>query len=191
MTEKQAFRLYFPKWRECCEANYWRTVKGAVTIDEARLNEWGRKVVVLARQKAEVRGQRSEDGRLTTNDLRHAAHIVAIGKDKSSKDLTNAELDRVLALFGLVTDQENLDASLDWDDPSRQEEKRLDWCLKNLAPDGYVRALSRGKFGVREWEGLTTWQKRQLVMTLKERKRAWVKPVEEKVGECVGEPDPF
>jgi len=188
MTEKQAFRLYFPKWRECCEANYWRTVKGAVLIDEARLNEWGKKVVTLAKQKGA--GARPPHA-ATMDDLRHAAHIVAIGKDKSSKDLTNAELDRVLALFGLVTDQENLDASLDWDDPSRQEEKRLDWCLKNLAPDGYVRSICRGKFGVREWEGLTTWQKRQLVMTLKERKRSWVKPVSEKVGAGVSEPDPF
>src|SRR5690242_20411596 len=43
---------------------------------------------------------------------RHELHKRALGRDKSSKDFTNAELDKVIAAFRTVSDGGNLDAQL-------------------------------------------------------------------------------
>ncbi len=43
---------------------------------------------------------------------RHACHAKALGRDKSSKDFTNAELDKVIAAFRAVSDGGNLNAQL-------------------------------------------------------------------------------
>lgn len=43
---------------------------------------------------------------------RHELHRRALGLDKSSKDFTNAELDKVIAVFRAVYDGGNLDAQL-------------------------------------------------------------------------------
>jgi hypothetical protein len=43
---------------------------------------------------------------------RHELHKRALGRDKSSKDFTNADLDRVIAVFRAVSDDANLDAQL-------------------------------------------------------------------------------
>lgn len=46
------------------------------------------------------------------DNKRHVLHRRALGKDKSSKDFTNAELDKVIAIFRAVHDGGNLDAQL-------------------------------------------------------------------------------
>ena len=43
---------------------------------------------------------------------RHDLHRRALGRDKSSKDFSNAELDKVIAVFRAVYDGGNLDAQL-------------------------------------------------------------------------------
>lgn len=46
------------------------------------------------------------------DNRRHELHRRALGADKSSKDLTNADFDKVLAAFRAVHDGANLDAQL-------------------------------------------------------------------------------
>ena len=46
------------------------------------------------------------------DNKRHELHRRALGLDKSSKDFTNADLDKVLAAFRAVSDGGNLDAQL-------------------------------------------------------------------------------
>ncbi len=53
---------------------------------------------------------------------RHALHAKALGRDKSSKSFTNADLDKVIAAFRAVWDGGNLDAQLRQID---QPEERL------------------------------------------------------------------
>jgi hypothetical protein len=53
---------------------------------------------------------------------RMALHAKALGQPKSSKDLNNADLDKVLAAFRAVWDDANLDAQLRQEE---QPEKRL------------------------------------------------------------------
>lgn len=65
--------------------------------------EWGR-----ARKEYLGRGIDSKQA----DNKRHELHRRALGRDKSSKDFTNAELDKVIAVFRAVSDGGNLDAQL-------------------------------------------------------------------------------
>lgn len=176
MTDKQRFKYYFPLWRRVCDANGWRMEKGRLVgegiqdrVGEwAQPSEWVRKVVTFARQIAamEHRGPR-------VNDLRHGAHVMALGRDKSSTLFSNAEVDRVCTLFKLLSDPDDLDAMMHWQDPGMSEKNRLEWAIKHAAPDAYVREIASRKFGTRMWEWLRMDQMRQLLMTLKGHQRGY------------------
>lgn len=183
MTDAQKFGFYFPAWRQAVLANEWRMEKKRLVIAEDRLTEEGRKVVVFGRQRAaqENRGP-------TIEDLRHGAHILALGRDKSSEDLNNAEVDRVVTLFRLLADPEDLAARLKWDAYQRGEDpgsvKRIEWFIEHAAPEEYVRAIAADKYGTRTWENLTLGQKRSLAMTLAARKKSKAQSPKPKVGEA-------
>lgn len=170
MTDAQKFRFYFPAWQAVVRAYGWRKSKGRlVTADTApSAGEELTRVQVLATQRALQAGRS-----LTVEDLRHGAHIVALGRDKSSADLTNADLDRVVTLFAVLADPDNLAARLKWDAYLRGEDPgavaRVEYFIRR-APEAYVRAVSHGRFGTRQWEALTVAQKRLLSMTLANRK---------------------
>jgi hypothetical protein len=177
MTLNQKFKFYFPAWNDCCQANSWRMEKKRLVIDESRITEEGRKVLTLARQRAQMANRPT-----AVDDMRHGAHILALGRDKSSEHLTNAEVDRVVTLFRLLQDPEDLDAVMKWQSYQRGEDpgeiKRLDYAIGHAAPDAYVRQICADRFGTRMWEDLEKSQKRQLAMTLKERNKSFRKPMQ-------------
>lgn len=170
MTPAQKFKFYFPAWNDAVAANQWRMEQKRLVIAENRLTDEGRKIVALARQRAAL-NQRGP----VLDDLRHAAHIFALGKDKSSEALTNQETDKVVTLFRLLTDPEDLDAVMAWqayqrgDDPGAH--KRIEWFITHAAPDEYTRAIAADKFGTRQWENLGIGEKRNLATTLANRKK--------------------
>jgi len=141
MTEAQKFKFYFPAWNRCVRANGWFTQAGAAVVDEARLNEEGRKVLTLARQIGAARQHRP-----TIDHLRHAAHIVALGRDKSSEHLTNAEVDKVVCLFNLLANPNNLTAITQWHAYQRGEDpgavKRQKYFIHSRAPEAVLRKLT-------------------------------------------------
>jgi hypothetical protein len=176
MTKAQKFRFYFPAWTACCRANGWKMSQGRLLYDASSLTDEGRKVLAFAMQRAVM-----EHRPVTVDDLRHGAHIVAIGRDKSSEHLANDEVDRVVALFQVLTDPEDLGYRMKWDAYARGENpgvvKRLDWSIRHAAPDAYVRAIAHGKFGTRAWENLTVGQKQHLAMTLAQRRKKFHEPI--------------
>ena len=172
MTDAQKFKFYFPAWTACVRANGWRKEKGRVVLHggasvPASRNDELAKVIVFATQRALQAGRS-----LAVDDLRHGCHWLALGRDKSSADLTNADLDRVVNVFELLTDPDNLAVRLKFDAYLRGEDPgaiaRVEYFIRRC-PDAYVRALSHGKFGTRQWENLTVSQKKQLSMTLANR----------------------
>lgn len=61
---------------------------------------------------------------------RHELHVKALGRAKSSKDFSNADLDKVLAVFKAVHDGGNLDAQLQQlDQPYLRQKLLIDRCL--------------------------------------------------------------
>lgn len=107
---------------------------------------------------------------VAATELRHGCHRVALGGDKSAKALTNAEADRVVALFNLIASPEDLDAMLAWEHPEAGAVKRLAWAIEHLAPAAYVEAVASDKFGTRAWRSLPEASLRQLALTLRNRK---------------------
>ncbi len=171
MTDAQKYKFYFPAWTACVRANGWRKERGRVVLDGgASRNDELAKVLTFATQRALQAGRS-----LAVDDLRHGCHWLALGRDKSSADLTNADLDRVVNVFELLTDPDNLAVRLKFDAYLRGEDPgaiaRVEYFIRRC-PDAYVRALSAGKFGTRQWENLTISQKKQLSMTLANRKPA-------------------
>lgn len=182
MTEKQHKRFYLPAWLKCADRNDWRTAKGrligkphanfGVGISRELYNQ-----VWIAAQQLSLTEHRA----LKPDDLRHACTIVALGRYKSSKDFTNAECDRVVTLFKVLTEPDDIDAQIDWEHPSNAARRRLLWVIEHSAPDAYVRAIAADKFGTRLWEDLENQQLQYLAVTLKERRKKFHKPIEEEV----------
>jgi hypothetical protein len=87
---------------------------------------------------------------------RHELHRKALGRDKSSKTFTNAELDKVIAVFRAVYDGGNLDAQLEQlDQPAKRAAaaiRRIEVLMYHLQVEpgresGYVRGIARKLFG--------------------------------------------
>jgi hypothetical protein len=177
MTEKQQKRFYFPKWNEVCRANCWKTESGKLKaeIDPENGSDWVKKVWRFARQLAATscRG-------VTLDDLRHGAHIVALGHDKSSETMTNAELDKVMVVFRLLIDETDLDASMEFSNPEAGERRRQKYFIEHAAPEAYIDAVCKGKFAkVYQspfWEDLPLWALRDLSRTLANRRASWHAP---------------
>jgi hypothetical protein len=175
MTEAQQRKFYFPAWNRAAGRHDW-VMRGGRLVGKrldvfglAQVNGLYQRVWAAAAERA-LQGHRG----VTAEDLRHGCHVVALGQDKGSGDLTSGECDRVVCLFRLMADPDDLDAQIAWEHPEEGEKKRLKWVIGQAAPEAYISAISKDRFGTIFWEtDLSAGQLRQLLMTLKGRQRKW------------------
>ena len=191
MTEKQLRRFYFPAWRKCAEVNDWVMEKRRLVANLRKQREaWGSfagldhpirvaglAVIDYAEQLAAER-----HCAVTAEDLRHGCNLVATkGRKSSSQDFGNTETDKVVWLFRLLENPDDLDAVMNWLAYERGEDpgavKRIRFFIANKAPDAYIRQISADKFGSRMWEWLELGQLQQLATTLANRDASWRRPV--------------
>jgi hypothetical protein len=109
---------------------------------------------------------------------RHALHKKALGADKSSKDFTNADLDKVLAEFYAITRPGDLGVQLRQQEQvfARKEDaaKKIEAMLAEIGSernhaayvDGIVRKVIRGK---KSWDELNDREANVLVGVLLRR----------------------
>ncbi|MES2219376.1 MAG: hypothetical protein V4587_00230 [Acidobacteriota bacterium] len=183
MTDKQAKFFYFPAWGKCADANEWRMERGRLV---------GARLAADGQHQCGVQSVRplfdaiwdaaeaialAEHRAVKPDDLRHGCHVVAIGRDRSSKEMVNKEVERVVSLFRLLTNPENVEAQMNWDSPERAEKKNLIQAIKKKAPDEYICHIARdrwnGQFEYPWWEDLPLPALRQLAMTLNNRNAKW------------------
>ena len=100
MTEKQQRRFFFPRWTEACRALKWSEASGRLQVDEAKLNDHGRRAFAAAVQRA-GREHRAP----TMSDLRHGVIIAAIGRDKDTLKLSNSEQNSILDYMRLCANE--------------------------------------------------------------------------------------
>jgi hypothetical protein len=155
-------QLYLRTWGAAWKAN-WFTHKGSVQALRPELGQWAETVEAAAEAIA-----RRQHRAVKQDDIRHAVHLVALGKDKSSKDLTNREFDRVLCLLRLLTDPDDLEAVIKWEHPELDERKRLLWTI-HRSPEAYVRDLCMDRFRTSDLDSLSDAQIKMLAMTLRNR----------------------
>lgn len=159
-----------PPWQRCCKLNGWHTRDKAAVVDESKLTAEGRQVFTLARQMALGRGSNP-----TLDDMRHACYIVAIKKDKETEHLTNDEQDRIVALFNLLADPDDIAARNIWEAYQRGEnpgnKKRRKWFIKSRAPEAVSRhiAMDLTQGRTRDLESLSDQEEANLARLLAQR----------------------
>ncbi len=185
MTTRQQRFLYFPAWRRALAAGWAK--RDGVLFPRPALQPAQRDLVEQIHTQASSHVARQYRG-VDADDLRHAAHVVAIGRDKSSAQLTNAETDRVLALCRVIANPDDIQAILDWENRSGPDRRRLLWVIEHgPAPEAYVQTVANGKFGTADLRKLSTPQLLMLATTLSARYRA--KRQEEAVPQPAGDVD--
>lgn len=149
MNDRQRCAKYFPCWNEAFRAN-WRMDRGRVLPREGRVeSEWLAAVEAAAQQLALTTHCAS-----TTDHLRHACTISAVGRQKSSKDLTNPELDKVLAWFALLVDPDNVQAVVNWQHPELAEEQWKIAQILEMKDEAVVVHVARDLFKCDDWRKL-------------------------------------
>lgn len=149
-----------------------------------------KEVVSLAQQHA-LQNSRS----MNVEDLRKGCTARIARQFCSVKDFTNAQFDRLLMLFRLLINPDDLAAVMAWDQYEKYDQakaaggplpeepglrRRLVASIKAMTKDreAYLYAIVRDRFETCHWEELPLWQLRQLLTTIKERTKKWHKPIE-------------
>jgi len=170
MTRRQLLRLYWPAWNRAARAQGWRLVRGRLAAPPRTL--WGGPVTtsLLAEiwRLAELRARASHRAP-TPDDLRHATHIAALGYDRSSRELLDLELDRVLAAFRLLADPDDLEAMIQWQDRRAGERRRREWWLRHRIPPHYLREIMKDVYGHADLSRLDHDELGRLYATLRHR----------------------
>lgn len=174
MSPKQHKLFYLRHWSPCARACQWNTQAGIwgpgrepyggpQSEDAQRLAQ----VVAYANQiaRAQHRGPKSDD-------FRHACHILALGQNKSSLDLTNDECQRIVDLFNVLARPDDLNAVMDWADPLRSKKRNLIIQARAKAPEAYIKALLKD-YHVACLEDLSIDRLRKLCFTLNQRQASW------------------
>ena len=99
-------------------------------------------------------------------DVRMRVHHDALGKAKSTKALTNGDVDRVYAQFRLLCDPVNLRESTRLQNPGIGTMERVLHALGTM-PAELVQSVCRDKFDRANWRTLSLAQATQLLMTVK------------------------
>jgi hypothetical protein len=173
MTAKQRTRFYFPAWAAAARVHGWKTEGGRIIGQRQEcwaspeLNAVYQRIWNLAEHWA------ANDARaLTPDDFRHACHVAALGRDASSANLGNDQVDKVVALFKLLADPDDLRATMAWMSPDEARRRRMLWWIRSNCVESYVVAVCREKFHTDEPAGLRFDQLSQLHMTLRNRRNA-------------------
>lgn len=124
------------------------------------------KVLASAEQLA-LAGHRG----VNADDLRRGCNYVAAGK-LSSGDLDNKQTNRVVSLFKLLSDPEDLEAVMNWLHPENAERGSFVAFLRKKANEAALIAISSNAFGTRHWEDLPIEKLRWIAKTVKERQPA-------------------
>lgn len=167
MTDDQRKRIYMPTWSRAFACN-WRSNRGVIAPATRQNNpELAYKVADLAEAIA-TRANR----RMDRDDLRHAAEMIALKQSISSKDMSNAQIDKCLALFRLLINEVHV-ASVIALDRKTPDRVRMEYAaLNHELGRQYVEVVCHGKFGTKIIKGLSDAQLNQLLMTLKSRAQA-------------------
>lgn len=176
MTPKQNL-LYWRLWGEVCRAREWRMRKGRITPAPPESPE---ETIILG---IAANLANSHHRATTPEDLRHASHYYAAGKDIGHDALTQPQIDKLFALWHLIRDPANLDAAIALENPDVGARKRLVHQIKTHAPEYYILHICADQFAGQYtppfWEDLPVASLRALHLTIRTRTANWSRPIPE------------
>jgi hypothetical protein len=153
---------YWRRWAFVCRHNQWRWLKGRLVAEAVKdagahhLAVW-RLAEMMADQNCRA---------VVADDLRHACHVHAFGRDASHDSFSNAQFSRLLLLWGderprneggiagLLIYPDEIRAQIYWDDPERARKESLVRSIKACASDEYICAITQDVWGTIYWEDL-------------------------------------
>lgn len=202
MLSDAQVQLYGRQWGAVCRANDWRMARGRLVPEAAlELSQLHKEVAALARQHA-LQNSRSTN----VEDLRRGCTARIAKTFCSTKDLDNSQFDRLLILFRLLMNPDDLQGVMDWElyekydhakkvglegveDPGVR--RRLVGSIRAMSKDreAYLYAIVRDKFDTCHWEELDLRQLRQLAMTMRQRVKKYKQPLEAVEVDASGNPD--
>lgn len=143
MTGPQKARLYGPAWTACFRANWLRPARGSVGPRPGRAEPRGG--LPTPTDVEEMAGRiAAREGlpRVTEAVLRRAARYLALGRDvPDGAALNDADLDRLLDLFRLLTAPESIAPIMAWESPDDARRTRIVHGLRRCGvPEGRLRA---------------------------------------------------
>lgn len=164
-------RYYWPRWNAAFRA-CWEMDRG--TVIAKRLREEPVDATLPSPVDIEIIANRLRGTlKLTQDHLRHACHVRALGRDRSSAQLTSQEMDRVGVLLEIIADPMSISAVQRWCNPDIDARKRLLWSAERTRlAEAYLAHLSEDRFGQSNWRTLPTPQLRQFVMTIRSRDKS-------------------
>lgn len=168
-------QLYRRAWQAAAVAHRWNTTAGRAAVLAAHHagNVWISpelgtvlsNIYALAQFTAQ-----SAEREVNADDLRHACTGAAIGRHKSSKHFTNADLDKVLALLRLLANPTDLRNLVSFTNGEAGERRRHVHVITR-ADAPYWQSIARDKFSHADLDRLTLEQLRQLSLTLRNRRQ--------------------
>lgn len=186
LTPKQIKMHWTHAWAAVERANEWVMVKGRLHPDAGRTRgaSFWHELVWKTADGLALQARRA----VTADDLRHGCYLAATTKVPgwpasrkpvdSLNELDNRSFSRVLALFRLLVEPTDIDAGLEWGDPTRDERGRLIWTIQhNTCGEAYVSKIAADIYGTRLWENLDTEQLRKLNRIIWARQKEQDQPV--------------
>ena len=179
-------KKYWRRWSAVVRANQWRWLDGRL-VDAARgdVSEDHAAVWRIARELAGAAHRAP-----IANDLRHACHIHAVGRDISHLKMTDPQFDRLLILWGderdllgLLVEPDDLNSVMAWIDPKEYQRKCTVKYIRQLAPEAVIISIAaRAGYGD-NWESLTRDQLLALGRIIRDRNNPHRPPRREKVNQ--------
>lgn len=150
-------RKYWRRWAFICRHNHWRWSSGRLA-DKAVKDAGAHHIEVW--NIAETLADQTWRA-VTADDLRHACHIYALGKDVGHSSFSNDQFNRLLLLWGnereirgLLVYPDDIRAQTYWDNPDMQKKESLVRAIRAAASDVYIQRITASIWGTIYWEDL-------------------------------------
>ena len=138
-----------------CRVNHWRWSKGRLVAEAVRdAGQHHAAVWTLAERIADKHCRA-----VVADDLRHACHVYAVGRDVSHGNFSNEQLSRLFLLWGnerglpgLLIEPDHVQSQIFWDDPALAKKESLIRAIKALARDEYICKITADIWGTIFWE---------------------------------------
>ena len=163
-------KKYWRRWSAVVRANQWRWIEGRLVPEAKSEGEQHAAVWNIANERA-AKAHRAP----IADDLRHACHIHALGRDVSHKKMTDQQFDRLLILWGNERDlggllvEPDLNSLMAWTDPGEAQRKSTVEYILQLAPEAVIISIAKSKFNASNWRFLTREQLLALGRIIRDR----------------------
>ena len=148
---------YWRRWGVVCKTNHWRWLKGRLADDAVK--DAGQHHYAVWRIAENIAAQDCRT--VTADDLRHACHVHALGRDVGHSEFSNAQFSRLLLLWGderrirgLLIDADDLSAQMLWDNPDQAKKLSLIRSINALASSEYICSITQDVWGTAYWEDM-------------------------------------